>query len=363
MVNEDHLGILGRENFELLAGHGGLSLKQKIDTTLIDRQIDLYNPLKGDQFASNLEPILMDKLKAMRVFSTVLSVGNYAEAGRRLGITRSAVSKAVTELETALAVRLLDRTTRQVHPTDVGLVYNKHCLDILERIDETERQVTELHEAPRGVLKISAPMSFGVLHLGQAIVDFTKIYPDLKIELLLNDRFIDPIEEGVDITIRIANLQDSSLIARKLAPANRIMVASPEYLSRHGIPEKPNDLAGHQCLNFGHSTTMQKWQLTKNGNLLTVPIESVFCSNNGDVLRLAALAGQGITMLPTFLVGPDVKNNKLKTILPDFPPTNLGIFALYAPNRYLAVKVRVFIDYLSTRFGTHPEWDDLNGGD
>lgn len=304
----------------------------------------------------------MDKLAAMRAYATVVSAGSYAAAGRRLGITRSAVSKAVMELESTLGARLLDRTTRRVHPTEAGLAYNERCIDILARIEETERQVSQLHEEPKGILKINAPMSFGALHLGAAIVDFMAAYPDLKIELALNDRFVDPIEEGVDVTIRIAVLQDSSLIARKLAPARRLLVASPDYLSRRGMPLEPGDLAEHRCLNFGHTTTMQRWQLVADGETLTVPIGSAFCSNNGDVLRLAALAGQGITKLPTFLVGPDVEAGRLAIVLPDFPPVELGIFALYAPNRYLAAKVRAFIDFLVDRFGPYPAWDDFDRG-
>lgn len=202
-------------------------------------------------------------------------------------------------------------------------------------------------------------MSFGALHLGEAVSEFMTTYRDLRIELTLNDRFIDPFEEGVDVTIRISVLQDSSLIARKLAPARRLLVASPDYLARHGTPRSPDELLNHRCLNFGHSTALQKWQLTKDGKTLNVPIGSALCSNNGDVLRTAALAGQGITKLPTFLVGPDVKAGRLDIVLPEYPPSELGVFALYAPNRYLAAKVRLFIDFLVLRFGPKAVWDDL----
>jgi len=301
----------------------------------------------------------MDKLDAMRAFAKVVALGSYAEAGRQLGLTRSAVSKGVMELEQILGARLLDRTTRRVGPTEAGLAYYERCVDILARIEETERQVSRLHDEPRGVLKVNAPMSFGALYLGSAVADFMAAYPDLKIELSLNDRFIDPIEEGVDVTIRIAALQDSSLIARKLAPARRLLAASPDYIAKHGMPSKPEDLAAHRCLNYGHTTLLQRWQLTKDGEALTVPISSVLCSNNGDVLRAAALAGQGITELPTFLIGPDIKAGRLQIVLADYPPTELGIFALYAPNRYLAAKTRVLIDFLVERFGARPEWDDF----
>lgn len=301
----------------------------------------------------------MDKLAAMHAFTKVVALGSYAEAGRQLGVTRSAVSNGVMELEQILGARLLDRTTRSVSATEAGLAYYEQCLDIIARIEETELQVSRLHDEPRGILKVNAPMSFGALHLGQAVADFMATHPDLRIELTLNDRFIDPFEEGVDITIRISLLQDSSLIARKLAPARLLLVASPDYLTRHGAPGAPAELLAHRCLNFGHSTALQKWQLTQDGEAINVPITSALCSNNGDVLRTAALAGQGITRLPTFLVGPDVKAGRLSVVLPDYPPPELGVFALYAPNRYLAAKVRLFIDFLVLRFGPKAAWDDL----
>lgn len=301
----------------------------------------------------------MDKLEAMNAFVRVVALGSYAEAGRALGLTRSAVSKAVMELEQLLGARLLDRTTRRVSPTEAGLAYYESCVDILARVEETEMQVSRLHDEPRGVLKINAPMSFGSIFLGPLIAEFLSSYPGLRVELALNDRFIDPIEEGFDVTLRIGILSDSSLIARKLAPARRVLVASPGYLDAFGVPREPDDLAQHRCLNYGHTTTLQRWQLASKGQTVNVAINSVLCSNNGDVLRAAALAGQGITKLPTFLVGPDIKSRRLQPVLPDHPPTELNIFAIYAPNRYLAAKTRVLIDFLVSRLGDKPAWDDF----
>ena len=197
----------------------------------------------------------MDKLQAMRAFSTVVATGSFAAAGRQLGLTRSAVSKGVMELEHLLGARLLDRTTRRVSPTEAGSAYNHRCIDILAQIDETELQVSRLHDEPKGVLRVNAPTSFGILHLGSAVSDFMSSHADIKVELLLNDRFVDPLEEGVDVTIRIATLEDSSLVARKLAMARRVMVASPAYLETHGVPSSPDDLVDHRCLNYGYSTS------------------------------------------------------------------------------------------------------------
>jgi DNA-binding transcriptional LysR family regulator len=299
----------------------------------------------------------MDKLDAMDAFARVVATGSFAEAARRLGLTRSAVSKAVAELETLLGARLIDRTTRRLSPTEAGRAYYERCVAILDDVQETEIQISRLNEAPRGVLKINGPMSFGTRYLAPAIADFASLYPEVKIELALNDRFIDPLEEGVDITIRIAELADSSLIARRLAPARRVLVASPVYIAQHGSPREPHDLARHRCLAYGQLTTPQRWRLTHGSELISVPVQSSICSNSGDVLLAAALGGNGITKLPTFIVGPEIKAGRLAVVLADYPPTPLVIHALYAPNRYLAAKTRVFIDFLVERFGKTPPWD------
>lgn len=295
----------------------------------------------------------------MSAFARVVSAGSYAEAARRMGLTRSAVSKAVTELEQILGVRLLDRTTRRVTPTEAGRAYYERVTSILADVESTESAVSRLHDEPKGLLKINAPMSFGTLYLGPAIAEFMVAYPDLRIELILNDRFIDPIEEGVDVTVRIGALPDSSLIARKLAPARRVLAASPDYLKAHGTPKSLDDLVHHRALTFGHSQTAQRFELTQGAEALSVPVTSCMCSNNGDVLRAAALHGNGIVLLPTFLVGPDITAGKLRIVLPDHAPTGLDIYAVYAPNRYLAAKTRVFIDFLVDRFGPRPTWDRI----
>jgi DNA-binding transcriptional LysR family regulator len=301
----------------------------------------------------------MDKLEAMNAFTKVVATRSYAEAGRRLGLTRSAVSKAISELERSLGARLLDRTTRRVSPTEAGLAYYERCIAILAQVEETEIQISRLHDEPKGVLKINAPMSFGVRYLGGAVADFMARHGDLHVELTLDDRFIDPLAEGVDVTLRIGALPDSSLIARRLAPARRVLIASPDYISRYGAPQSPADLAQHRCLTYGHASFMQRWQLIEAGKPISVPITAWLSSNNGDVLLAAATKGNGITLLPTFMAGADLKSGRLAVVLPDNPPAPLGIFALYAPNRYLAAKTRVFIDYLVERFGPEPEWDDF----
>lgn len=292
----------------------------------------------------------MDKLAAMNAFTKVVASASYAEAARKLGITRSAVSKAVMELETSLGARLLDRTTRRVAPTEAGLAYYQRCLAILADVEEAEAQIARLHDEPKGRLRVNAPMTFGMRCLSGVLADFTARFADLKVELTLTDRYIDPLEEGFDVTIRIGRLGDSSLIARRLGTTRMVLVAAPAYLAAHGRPETPADLAAHRCLHYGHSTSVQKWQLRDKGQDIAVPIDAVFSSNNGDTLRDAAVKGNGITRLPTFIVGDDIRAGRLEVVLGAFSPADLDIHALYAPNRYLATKTRVFIDVLVERF-------------
>lgn len=301
----------------------------------------------------------MEKLDAMRAFVKVVAASSYSEAARRLGLTRSAVSKAVTELEVGLGARLLDRTTRRVSPTEAGSTYYERCLSILSEIEETEAEISRLHDEPKGLLRVNGPMSFGTLYLGAAVADFMTAYPDLRVELTLTDEFIDPLAEGVDVTIRIGVLGDSSLVARRIAPARRVLVASPAYLSEQGAPERPEDLINHRCLGYGPRTVAPRWQLTRAGEPISAPVNCCLFSNNGEALRAAALRGLGVALMPTFIAGPDLCAGRLCVVLADNAPPDLGIHALYAPNRFVAAKTRAFIDFLVARFGSRPEWDRM----
>ena len=299
----------------------------------------------------------MDKLEAMNAFVKVVALGSYAEAGRVLGLTRSAVSKAVMELEQLLDARLLDRTTRRVGPTEAGLAYYERCLEIIGRVEETEMEVSRLHTEPRGVLRVNArhvvrgALSRSSGRRFHASLSRPQNRADAQRPLYRSHRRRGGCHHSDRESCRF---QPHRAQAGTRAPgACRCAI----LLARHGEPSHWEELALARCLNYGHTTTLQRWQLTQNGETIAVPINSALCSNNGDVLRAAALAGCGITKLPTFLIGPDIKAGRLRIVLAEYPPTELGIYALYTPNRYLAAKTRIFIDFLTRSFGGEPEWD------
>lgn len=299
----------------------------------------------------------MDKLISMRAFTKVVAHGSYSEAAREMRLSRSAVSKYIIDLEEDLGVQLLNRTTRSASPTDNGRLYYDRCLAILSDIEEADVAVSQLQATPKGMLHVNAPMSFGTLHLGSAVAEFMERYPKLQIQMILSDQQLDTVQEGFDVTIRIADLPASSMIARKIVPADRVLCASPAYLKQHGAPKHPSDLRKHACLTYGHLATGTQWKFTgKDGDhWLQAPWS--LCSNNAEILRDAAVAGRGIALLPTFIAGQDLRAGRLQGILAKFHAPALTVYALYPPTRYLSVKVRVFIDFLVERFGGNPPWD------
>lgn len=299
----------------------------------------------------------MDKLEAMRSFVGVVSHEGFSAAAREMGLSRSAVSKHVLDLEAALGVQLLNRTTRQVSPTEAGLVYYERARAILAELEAADITVSRQQDEPRGLLRLNAPMSFGTLHLGPALADFMANYPELQVQMTLNDRFVDPVAEGFDMTVRIAELSDSTLVARRIAPAHRVICATPEYLARRGTPQTPEDLRQHDCLHYGNLATGMQWKLTGEDGDHWVAVKARLCANNGEVLRAAALKGLGIALLPTFEVGMDLQEGRLAAVLDDFHAPPVNVYALYPPGRYLSAKVRLLIDFLVERFGGRPYWD------
>lgn len=292
----------------------------------------------------------MDKLASMRAFTKVVQHGSFSEAARELRLSRSAVSKYVIDLEQELGVQLLNRTTRSAHPTDNGQAYFERCLAILSDLEEADIAVTRLQAEPRGVLRVNAPMSFGTMHLGSVLADFMEKYAELQILLTLSDEEVDPVQGGFDVTLRIADLPSSSLIARKIAPVRSTVCAAPSYLERRGVPAHPNDLRAHDCLTYGHLATGNQWKLIGADGNHWVPVPWTLCANNGEVLRDAAVKGRGIALLPIFIVGPDLQRGALRRILADYAPPPASFYAIYPPSRHLSIKIRLFIDFLVERF-------------
>jgi len=297
----------------------------------------------------------MDKFDSIRAFTQVVVSSGFAAAAREMGLSRSAVNKLVIALENELGVQLLHRSTRVVSPTETGLAFYERCVEILASLEEAERSITQLQAEPRGRLRVNAPMSFGTMHLAPALADFLVQYPDLQVQLTLNDRFIDPIEEGFDITVRIAEPQETaSLIVHQLMPVERVLCAAPNYLEIHGIPVHPNELRHHSCLHYGQLAVENQWTLVGADGEHTVSVKGLLCSNNGEVLRDAAVRGLGITLLPRFLVGKELQQKTLQIVLPDYQASQLSISVIYPVNRHLSTKVRLLVGFLQERFSQQP---------
>jgi DNA-binding transcriptional LysR family regulator len=294
----------------------------------------------------------MDKFASMNAFTQVVQSGGFAAAARKMGLSRSTVNKLVINLENELNVQLLQRSTRQVIPTPTGLAFYERCLNILGEVEAAEVAVSELQTEPKGTLKINAPMSFGTLYLGKAIAKFSAQYPQLQVQLTLDDRFIDPIAEGYDLTIRIAPPETSpSLICQAIAPIPRVLCAAPDYLAQYGVPHAPNELAKHSCLHYGQIITGNQWQLNRDDQEYQITVKGALCSNNGEVLKDSALEGLGIALLPTFIIKQELTLKTLAIVLPDYQPPAIALCLIYPLNRHLNTKVKLFVDFFSKNFG------------
>jgi len=298
-------------------------------------------------------------LSAMVLFARVVEAESFTGAARDLGISKSAVSKQISRLEDRLGLRLLNRSTRRLSLTEAGAAFYEGCQRVASEAAAAERIVSRLASGPRGELRVNAPMSFGIRHLGPCLPDFLRRFPELTVDLTLNDRQVDLVEEGFDVAVRIGDLADSSLIARRLAPSHRVVVAAPAYLAGRGRPERPEQLADHACLRYSYQAAGREWRFRGPGGERRVKAKGPLSVNNGDVLRAAALDGLGIAFLPTFFVGPDLRAGRLERLLPDWREApDSAVHAVYPANRNLSPKVRVFVDFLAERFGEAPYWDD-----
>lgn len=298
----------------------------------------------------------MDRIDAMRAFVTVVSEGTFTRAADRLELSPQLVSKYVSQLEQHLGVRLLNRTTRRIHLTEAGTRYYQRAQQVLVEIDDMENQLGDLQTQARGLLRISAPVSFAIRHMAPLLRDFQNAHPAVGIDLQLNDRKVDIVEEGFDIALRIGRLKSSSLIAKRIAPVRLVICASPEYLKRHGRPQRPEDLGDHRYLRYSYmeldtSEPVYKWLQSSGRN------GGDMISNNGDVLVEAAIAGAGIVLQPTFISGNAIREGKLQVILPEYEPEPAALYVVYAHRRLLASKVRYFVDFMEEYFGDPPYWD------
>ena len=301
----------------------------------------------------------MDTIDGMRTFLAVVQEGSFTAGARRLGMSTALASKYVVRLEERLGVRLLNRTTRSLTLTESGRAYFDRSREVLSDFDDLEEGVKGHGRVPTGNLVVSAPVTFGEMYLTGALSDFLVRNDALSIDLRLSDRFVNLIDEGIDVAIRIGELMDSGLVARRLAMMRAILCASPDYLDKAGQPVHPDELAGMACILDRNSRNPGTLVFKDRGKAVQVAISGRFAVNSAAAVRAMLLAGHGIASVPLFAVADDLRAGRLIHLLPDFPLPEFGIYALYPHNRHLAAKVRVFVDFCVQQFGAEPAWERL----
>lgn len=293
----------------------------------------------------------MDRLTEMEAFATVVDQGGFTDAARKMGISKSAISKHVSSLEARLGARLLNRTTRRVSPTEIGLAYYDRALRVLNDAGEADALVSSMQSDPSGLLRISVATDFGVNHLSPVLGEFLEEYPDISVNMVLDNRFVELISEGFDMAIRVGDLEDSSMRARKLSETTKRMVASPNYLQKHGRPMKIDDLNDHKLLHYSNQSNGSVWKITApSGEKRQVRTAGGLSVNDGQSLLNAAISGLGIAYLPSFLYAKAMKAGQVEDVIPDLPVETLGIYAVYPPGRFTQPKVRAFVDFLARTF-------------
>ncbi len=300
----------------------------------------------------------MDKISCMRAFVAVVEAHGFSSAARKSGIKKALLSKYVAQLEDQLGTRLLQRTTRHVSLTEVGRAYYVRCLPLLEELSELESSVQEIQSAPSGELKLSAPTSFSELHLMNIISEFSKKYPDIRMTMMLTDRLVDLVEEGVDLALRIGQLQDSSLVARHLANVPIIAYASPAYLQQYGEPKTPEGLARHQCIVDTNYRGGTRWHFSRDEKNTIVTVASKHYVNSAIAVKSLVLTNNGIALSPIFVVADDIKAGRLNIILKSYEIETFGLYVVYSHRRHLSAKTRLFVDALLAYFTTMKKWED-----
>ncbi|MCE1171268.1 LysR family transcriptional regulator [Azovibrio restrictus] len=299
---------------------------------------------------------MMDRLLAMETFVRVAEAGSFAAVAERLNLARSVVTRQIAALEAHLGVKLLTRSTRSLHLTPEGAAYLEKCRDILGLVAAAEGDLAGERQAPRGVIRMSLPMSLGLRRLMPLLADFAGLYPEVEVVLEFSDRRVNLVEEGFDLALRVSTRLDPGSVARRLGTSRMAVVAAPAYLERHGHPARPEALLEHQCLGYTLAP-QSSWTFLIDGVWRSVPVRGRFQANNGDALLEAAERGLGITCQPTFITAEAVRAGRLLQLLPDFPLPELDIHALFPGHRYLPHRVRVLADYLAERIGSPPFWE------
>ena len=304
----------------------------------------------------------MDKFANLSAFVAVVETGGFSRAAGRLNVGKSIVSRRVSTLEASLGVQLLRRTTRSLSLTATGHQFYEHAVRILGELDEAERAVSDSSAELRGRLRLAGPLSFARHHLNAALADFLDRHPGIEVDLDLNDREVNLVEEGLDMTVRIGELRDSTLLARRLGTVRFVTCASPAYLRRYGTPLRPEDLRNHVGLLYSNIAPAQAWQFDTGGKDAAVVIPGTrLRANNGDALADMAAAGLGIVNLPSFIVSAQIADGALTPLLDEYRRTPVGIHAVFPPGRLLPRRVRAFADFLAERFGDLPAWDRAIG--
>jgi len=288
----------------------------------------------------------MESLTRIRAFLQVVEHGGFSAAARATGRSKALISKYVRELEDELGTRLLNRTTRKLSPTEAGSAYYTEAQALVQRLDELNESVLDSHSRPRGRLRVTAPRTAGEGELGHAIMEFVRAYPEIELDLSLDDRHVDLVEEGYDVAVRITTLADSSLIARRLSPFGVATCASPDFLERHGTPATPDNLDAYPCIIDTNNKLISKWGFIVDGKTVTVPISGPIRVNSPMAARQAALSGLGLALIPRILVWKDLEDGRLIEVLEDYAFTELGVHVVYPHRRHLSGKVRAFVDFL-----------------
>ena len=296
---------------------------------------------------------LVDVLAFVRVVET----GSFARAAERMGLSKPVLSRRVARLEGQLGARLLTRTARGAQPTEIGEAYHARAANILAELEAAQEVVADAVTQVAGPIRLSAPISFGIRYLGPVLADFARAHPRIELDVSLDDKTVDLVGGGFDLAVRIGDLKDSALIARKLAPIRGVVLASPDYLAAHGRPEKPADLAAHELLFYANVVAGEQWRFRVGDGWEIVRGHGRLRSDNGDLLREAAVAGLGIAVMPSFIASDSIKAGELEVILRDFPLKEVALWAVMPPGRAATARVRALVDFLVERFGPEPDWD------